>query len=129
MANTIGNYLNPKESIIIPSAVTLFEKVRPGLQTFIAMRIREDGALEVAGRDAGRLVVVLQGKSEYEYFLLVDVDQKDLLKKKLQIENADIRSDADRLDWFQLYYSKNEAFSEISELLKKLEIKCDVSFL
>jgi hypothetical protein len=128
MAHYLANYFTPKESTIPPLMVTLFKEVRPEIQIFIMMRIREDGSLEVTGRDIGKLVEELQGKNEYEYFLWVAADAKEILKKKLQIQNPDIQNDSDLLRWFEVHYAGNKAFSEITALLKKLEVKHDVSF-
>lgn len=92
------------------------------------MCIKSDGSLEVAGRDQGQLVEELQGKSEYEYYLLVSPKEKEELKEKLRRDDPGIKADSDLLKWFKMHYSKNEAFSEISALLEKLKIKHDVSF-
>jgi hypothetical protein len=106
---------------------TLFQEDRPEIKISITIRIRENGALEVAGLDYGKLVLELQGKSDYEYYLLMDREQKLILKQKLRTDNPGIHTDADLLRWFHRHYNRNEAFSEIVNLLKRLEIKHEVS--
>ena len=106
----------------------LFQEDRPEIKISVMIRIKENGALEIAGFDQGKLVREFHGKSDYEYFLLVDPTQKILLKKKLQSDHPGVRTDADLLRWFHLHYNQNEVFSEILNLLKILEIKHDVSY-
>lgn len=125
---SVRNFFLPKDSINVPHFVTLFEEIRPEIHICVQMRIRSDGALEVAGLDTGKLVEDLQGKSEYEYYILVFAQDKEILKKKLRTEFPEMNSDNDLLNWFQQQYGKNQAFSEIGQLLKKLEIKHDMSF-
>lgn len=105
--------------------VTLFEENRPEIQISIVMKIN-GGRLEVTGMDYGKLVFDIHGKSDYEYNLSVTEEQKEQLKQKLQVEDDSILTDGDLLQWFQRHYSKNEAFSEIQNLLKRLDIKYEV---
>jgi len=109
-------------------SLTLFEETRPEISISVTISTRPDGSLEVTGQDYGQLVNELQGKSDYEYCLLVSPGSKEELKEKLQLEGHSVDTDYELLSWFQQHYSKNEAFSEITDLLKKLEVKHEVSF-
>lgn len=110
------------------SQVVLFEEKRPDISICVTMSIKSDGSLEVAGRDQGQVVKKFQGKSEYEYYLLVSPKEKEELKEKLRRDEPDLKTDSDLLKWFKLHYSKNEAFSEITALLKELKVEHDTSF-
>ena len=108
-------------------SLSLFEETRPEISISVTIAIRSDGSLEVAGKDYGPLVNELQGKMDYEYFLLVSPGSKNELKEKLQTEGYSVETDNALLRWFQQHYSKNAAFSEIVSLLEKMQVKHEVS--
>ncbi|MCB0687984.1 MAG: hypothetical protein KDC53_15715 [Saprospiraceae bacterium] len=109
-------------------SVVLYNEERPEIKISVTMRIRTDGSLEVSGLDLGSLVLELQGKSDYEYFLLVHAEHKQSLISKLQNEYPEIKTDADLLEWFSRHYNGNNAFSAICALMKRMDVVHDVSF-
>tara|TARA_R110002072_G_scaffold303044_2_gene492102 strand:- start:10151 stop:10498 length:348 start_codon:yes stop_codon:yes gene_type:complete len=97
--------------------VKLFEEIRQDIAIHICARISENSELVVEGVDSGKLVEKLKGDWDYEYFLTVDISNKDLLIQKLKNDNVQIHDDRELLEWIKANYSGNNAFSSFQSFL------------
>jgi 6-pyruvoyl-tetrahydropterin synthase len=102
---------------------TLFKKESPEITIEIQVKITEEGDLIVDGYDAGKLVKELKGDYDYEYYITVKKQDKELFIQKLNEQKSPITHDEDLLNWLVDNYSNNYAFSSIQTLLKQLDIK------
>lgn len=97
--------------------VKLYEEIRKDIKIQIYARVTDNNELMVDGVDSGKLVEKLKGDWDYEYFLIINKSNKDLLIQKLRDDNIQIKDDKELLNWIKANYSANSAFSSFKSFL------------
>lgn len=107
-------------------SVQLFQLKTASLKVRVSAYINEEDDnqhLILSGSDSGSTVKKLRGTSEYDYYLIINRVNKDLLIQRLNIKNYSIHSDLELLHWIQENYSDNEGFSRFRKFLDRNDVE------
>jgi hypothetical protein len=95
----------------------LFKSKTKSLWIEIEVYESKDGQIIVHGHDSGTVVREIKRSYDYEYYVTIEKQDKQLLLNQLGLETTEAL-----LDWFEQHFSNDRAVSQIKKKLGELGI-------
>ena len=105
--------------------VLLFNEVAGNVEITISAKINGDGSLRVDRLEWQRERLGGVPLSDQEQVLLIGLEEKSRLARRIRAVGGKITSNQDLLDWFGSYYFDRNCFDRIKALLDR----CGITYL